>query len=107
MVEFSWRCFVTMDLIFTIVLILGIALLVDKIYARVNLDNYSPIWEYFTKAFLYGLIAVFTLFYGKESLNDVSPLEWAIIAVSAIEGTGNYINYVIESKKRKEEKNKS
>ena len=96
-----------MELIFTIVIILGIALVLDKIYVRINLDNYSPIWEYFTKAFLYGLITVFTLFYGKESLNDVSPLEWAIIAVSTIEGTGNYINYVIESKKRKEEKNKS
>ena len=107
MVEFSWRCFVTMELIFTLVLILGIALLVDKIYARVNLDHYSPIWEYFAKSFLYGLITVFTLFYGKESLYDVSPLEWAIIAVSAIEGTGNYINYVKESQKRKEVKNKS
>jgi hypothetical protein len=96
-----------MELIFILVLILGITLLVDKIYARVNLDNYSPIWEYFAKAFLYGLITVFTLFYGKESLNDVSLLEWAIIAVSAIEGTGNYINYVKESKKRKEVKNKS
>lgn len=50
---------------------------------------------------------IFTLLYGKESLNDVSPLEWAIIAVSAIEGTGNYINYVKESKKRKQIKNKS
>ena len=94
----------TMEFIFTIVLILGIVLLVDKIYARVNLDKYSPIWEYFTKAFLYGLITVFTLFYGKDSLNDVSPLEWAIIAVSAIEGTGNYINYAIESKKRNKKK---
>ncbi len=50
---------------------------------------------------------IFTLLYGKESLNDVSPLEWAIIAVSAIEGTGNYINYVKESKKRKQIKNRS
>lgn len=96
-----------MELIFTIVLILVIAFLIDKIYARVNLDYYSPIWEYFSKALLYGFITVVTLFYGKESLNDVSPLEWAIIAVSAIEGTGNYINYVKESKKRKEVRNKS
>ena len=97
----------TMELIFTTVLILGIVLLIDKIYSRVNLDNYSPIWEYFFKAFLYGFITVFTLFYGKESLNDVSPLEWAVIAVSAIEGTGNYINYVKESKKRKQARKKS
>lgn len=96
-----------MKFIFTIVLILGIVWLIDKIYTRVNLDNYSPIWEYFSKAFLYGFITVFTLFYGKESLNDVSPLEWAVIAVSAIEGTGNYINYVKESKRRKELKIKS
>ena len=97
----------TMELIITLVLVLAIALIVDKLYARVNLDNYSPIWEYFSKAFLYGLITVFTLFYGKESFHDVSPIEWAIIAVSAIEGTGNYINYVIESRKRKDAKSKA
>lgn len=97
----------TMELIFCLVVILAIALMVDKLYARVNLDNYSPIWEYFSKAFLYGLITVFTLFYGKESFHDVSPIEWAIIAVSAIEGTGNYINYVLESKKRKDAKSKA
>jgi hypothetical protein len=96
-----------MELIYSLVLVLAIALIVDKLYARVNLDNYSPIWEYFSKAFLYGLITVFTLFYGKESLNDVSPIEWAIIAVSAIEGTGNYINYVKESKKRKDAKSQT
>ncbi|QGS68352.1 hypothetical protein CV093_06435 [Oceanobacillus sp. 143] len=88
-----------MELIIILVLVLGIASLVNKIYDRVNIDNYSPIWEYFAKAFLYGIITVFTMFYGKESLDEVSPLEWAIVAVSAIEGTGNYINYVKESKK--------
>jgi len=97
----------TMELIYSLVGVLAIALIVDKLYARVNLDNYSPIWEYFSKAFLYGLITVFTLFYGKDSLHDVSPVEWAIIAVSAIEGTGNYINYVKESKKRKDAKSKT
>lgn len=91
-----------MEIIFTIVLILGIATLIDKIYSRIHLDGYSPIWEYMFKSFLYGLITVFTLWYGKETLNDVSPLEWAIIAVSVIEAMGNYINYVKESKKRKE-----
>ena len=89
------------EIIVTLVIILGIVALIDKIYSRVNLEHYSPIWEYFSKAFLYGFIAILTLYYGKESLNDVSTLEWAIIAVSAIEGTGNYINYVKESKKRK------
>ena len=89
------------EIIVTVVIIIGIATLIDKIYARVHLEHYSPIWEYFSKSFLYGFIAIFTLYYGKESLNDVSPLEWAIVAVSAIEGTGNYINYVKESKKRK------
>ena len=89
------------EIIVTLVIILGIVTLIDKIYSRVNLDLYSPIFEYFSKAFLYGFIAILTLYYGKESLNDVSPLEWAIVAVSAIEGTGNYINYVKESKKKK------
>lgn len=40
----------------------------------------------------------------ERKLRDVNALEWAIIAVSAIEGIGNYINYVKESKRRKEEK---
>ena len=91
----------TTELIFTLVIVLGIATLIDKIYAKVQIDNYSPLWEYFCKALLYGVISIFTLYYGKETFSDVSPLEWAIIAVSIIEGTGNYINYVKESKKRK------
>ncbi|MEB2298562.1 hypothetical protein LAV72_02835 [Lysinibacillus xylanilyticus] len=95
------------EMIITVVLILGIVILIDKIYKKINIENYSPIWEYFSKAILYGFIASITLFYGKESLRDVNPLEWAIIAVSAIEGTGNYINYVKESKRRKEEKRKT
>ncbi|MEQ6353445.1 hypothetical protein ABNX05_02320 [Lysinibacillus sp. M3] len=89
------------EMIITIIIILGIVILIDKIYKKINLENYSPVWEYFSKAILYGFIASITLFYGKESLRDVNPLEWAIIAVSAIEGTGNYINYVKESKRRK------
>ena len=94
------------EITITVVIILGIAFLIEKIYRRINIENYSPIWEYFSKALLYGFIATVTLFYGKESLSDVNALEWAIIAVSAIEGTGNYINYVKESKKRKEAKGK-
>ncbi|MEQ6353436.1 hypothetical protein ABNX05_02270 [Lysinibacillus sp. M3] len=94
------------EMIITVIIILGIVILIDKIYKKINLENYSPVWEYFSKAILYGFIASITLFYGKESLRDVNPLEWAIIAVSAIEGTGNYINYVKESKSRKEEKRK-
>ena len=96
-----------MELIITLVLVLAIISIVDKLYVRVNLDNYSPVWEYFTKAFLYSIITVFTLFYGKESFQDVTPVEWAIIAVSAIEATGNYINYVFESKKRKDAKSEA
>jgi len=89
------------EFILTIVIILGMVIVIDKIYEKINIENYSPIWEYFSKAILYGFIASVTLFYGKESLRDVNPLEWAIIAVSVIEGTGNYINYVKESKRRK------
>lgn len=96
-----------MDSIVILLFILGVAFLIDKVYKRVNLESYSPIWEYFFKAFLYGLIMVFTLLYGKESLSDVSVLEWAIVAVSAIEGAGNYINYVKEAQKRKAERNKN
>ncbi|MGE7696401.1 hypothetical protein ACQKNC_20285 [Lysinibacillus sp. NPDC094177] len=95
------------EIIITVVIILGMAILIDKIYGKINIEIYSPIWEYFSKALLYGFIASITLFYGKESLRDVNALEWAIIAVSAIEGTGNYINYVKESKRRKEEKRKT
>jgi len=94
------------EFIITVVIILGMVIVIDKIYEKINIENYSPIWEYFSKAILYGFIASVTLFYGKESLRDVNPLEWAIIAVSVIEGIGNYINYVKESKKRKEEKRK-
>lgn len=97
----------TTEIIITIVLILIIAFCIDKIYGRINMEHYSAIWEYFFKAFLYGFIASITLFYGKESLSDVSTLEWAVIAVSLIEGIGNYINYVKEAKKRKEVKRKS
>lgn len=92
------------EIILTIIIILGIVSLVNKVYGRINIDNYSPIWEYFFKAFLYGFIATVTMFYGKDSLSDINALEFAIIAVSAIEGTGNYINYVKEVNKRKEEK---
>ncbi|MGG2104926.1 hypothetical protein [Lysinibacillus pakistanensis] len=95
------------EFIITVVIILGMVIVIDKIYEKINIENYSPIWEYFSKAILYGFIASVTLFYGKESLRDVNALEWAIIAVSAIEGIGNYINYVKESKKRKEEKRKT
>ncbi len=92
------------EFIITIVIILGMVIVIDKIYGKINIENYSPIWEYFSKAILYGFIASVTLFYGKESLIDVNALEWAIIAVSAIEGIGNYINYVKESKRRKKRK---
>jgi len=92
------------EFIITIVIIFAVVFLIDKVYGRINIEDYSPIWEYFFKALLYGFIASVTLFYGKESLSDVNTLEWAIIAVSAIEGIGNYINYVKESKRRKEEK---
>ena len=95
------------ELITIIVVILGILFSINKIYDRISLSNYSPRWEYFCKAFLYGFITILTFFYGKESLSDISTLEWAIISVSAIEGTGNYINYVKESKMRKEAKRKS
>ncbi|MEY9973462.1 hypothetical protein ABH966_003862 [Lysinibacillus sp. RC46] len=95
------------EMIITVVLIIGMVILIEKIYDKINIENYSPIWEYFSKAILYGFIASITLLYGKETLRDVNPLEWAIIAVSAIEGTGNYINYVKESKRRKEEKRKT
>lgn len=95
------------EMIITVVLIIGMVILIEKIYGKINIENYSPIWEYFSKAILYGFIASITLLYGKETLRDVNPLEWAIIAVSAIEGTGNYINYVKESKRRKEEKRKN
>lgn len=93
-----------MDFVGALVILFGVVFLIDKLYKKINLDTYSPIWEYYFKALLYGVILVFTLLYGKDSLKDVSPLEWAIIAVSAIEGGGNYINYAKEAKKRKAEK---
>ena len=89
------------EIVITVVIILGMVFLIDKIYGKINIENYSPIWEYFSKALLYGFIASVTLFYEKESIRDVNALEWAIIAVSVIEGTGNYINYVKESKRAK------
>ena len=84
-----------------VVIVLSIALLIEKVYRKIDLTMYSTRWEYFFKALLYGFIAILTLLYGKDSLNDVSTLEWAIVAVSGIEGIGNYINYVKESEKRK------
>ncbi|WP_409367005.1 hypothetical protein [Lysinibacillus sp. 38-6] len=92
------------EFMITVVIILGLVIAIDKIYGKINIENYSPIWEYFSKALLYGFIASVTLFYEKDSLRDVNTLEWAIVAVSIIEGTGNYINYVKESKKRKKQK---
>ena len=74
----------TTELIITVVIVFLLVTLIDKIYSKINLEQYSPKWEYFLKALLYGFIASVTLFYGKESLNDVSMLEWAIVAVSLI-----------------------
>lgn len=88
-------------------MIFGIILFVDILYKNIDITHYSPRWEYFLKAFLYGLITVFTMIYGKNTLADLSPVEWAIVAVSAIEGTGNYINYIKETKKVKESKGKA
>ncbi len=97
----------TTELIFTVVIIFLLVTLIDKVYSKINLEQYSPKWEYFFKALLYGFIATLTLFFGKESLKDVTMLEWAIVAVSLIEGIGNYINYVKEAKKIKVAKVKS
>jgi hypothetical protein len=77
--------FSDVEVIFTVIIIMILAKLVDRIYKRIDLEHYSPIWEYFAKALLYGMITVFTMFYGKDSLNDVTPLEWAIISVSFLE----------------------
>lgn len=92
-----------LELVITIVIVIGIALLIEKVYRKIDLTRYSPLWEYFFKAMLYGFIAIVTLLYGKDSISDVSTLEWAIVAVSVVEGFGNYINYVKESEKRKRE----
>ena len=89
------------ELVITVVIVLSIAWLIEKVYRKIDLTMYSPRWEYFFKAMLYGFIAILTLLYGKNSISDVSTLEWAIVAVSGIEGIGNYINYVKESEKRK------
>lgn len=91
-----------MDFVIFLGGLLLVGYLADKIYKNINLDNYSPKWEYFCKAFLYGVIMVFTLMYGKGDLGEVSPLEWTIVAVSGIEGAGNYINYIKEKRREKE-----
>ena len=65
--EIFLEVFSDMEVIFTVIIIMIIAKLVDKIYKRIDLDHYSPIWEYFAKALLYGMITVFTMFYGKDS----------------------------------------
>ena len=96
-----------LELVITIGIVIGIALLIEKVYRKIDLNRYSPLWEYFFKAMLYGFIAILTLLYGKNSISDVSMLEWAIVAVSTIEGIGNYINYVKESEKRKRGEMKS
>lgn len=57
------------EFIITIVIILGMVIVIDKIYGKINIENYSPIWEYFSKAILYGFIASVTLFYGKVIVN--------------------------------------
>ena len=59
--------FSDVEVIFTVIIIMIIAKLVDRIYKRIDLEHYSPIWEYFAKALLYGMITVFTMFYGKDS----------------------------------------
>lgn len=51
-------------IIITVIIILGIAFLIDKIYGKIDMDNYSPIWEYFSKALLYGFMLV--LHYSME-----------------------------------------
>lgn len=64
------------EIIIIVVIIIGMVISIDKIYGKINIENYSPVWEYFFKALLYGFIASITLFYGKESLRDVNLLEW-------------------------------
>jgi len=69
------------EIIITVVIILGMVILIDKIYGKINIENYSPIWEYFSKALLYGFIASITLFYEKESLRDVNAKEQGTILI--------------------------
>ena len=90
-----------MSVVLTVMVCLGLVLLIDKIYSKITIDRYSPIYEYLCKSFSYGMIAVFTIQYGKDSIDDVSPLEWVVFFVSAIEGIGNYISYVKKSKLKK------
>ena len=89
------------EVLATIIIILAIVYFIDKFYKKVDLEAYSPVWEYFLKATLYGFITIITLFYRKDSFTDVTILEWAIVAVSLIEGFSNYINYAKEVNKRK------
>lgn len=62
------------EMIITIVIILGMVILIDKIYGEINKENYSPICEYFSKALLYKFISSVTLFYKMESLRYVNAL---------------------------------
>lgn len=88
-----------MDFIFLLLVLLIVLSLFTRFYKRFTLAHYSSKWEYFIKAFLYGVILVFTLWYGKDSLNEVSPFEWTLAAVAGIEGLGNYIQYLKEKNK--------
>lgn len=95
-----------MTFLIILLVLIGLAYVFEKVYRNINIEKYSPKWEYFTKAMLYGVIMVFTLFYKKATISEVSALEWAIFAVSATEGFGNYINYIKEVEKEKLHKNK-
>lgn len=61
-----WRRTMKAEIVITVVIILGMVFLIDKIYGKINIENYSSIWEYFSKALLYGFIASVTLFYEKN-----------------------------------------
>ena len=41
-----------LELVITIGIVIGIALLIEKVYRKIDLNRYSPLWEYFFKAML-------------------------------------------------------
>lgn len=46
------------EIIITVVIIIGMVISIDKIYGKINMENYSPVWEYFSKASMGLLLAL-------------------------------------------------
>ncbi|MEC0089865.1 hypothetical protein [Paenibacillus macquariensis] len=79
--------------VFMLIVVIVILEILQRIGALKYLfSNHSSKFEYGIKSFLYAAIAIYTVYYNKLDFNEITKVEWLVIAVSIIEAASNYIN---------------